>query len=261
MGHASGLPAHIEFYKRLLRGDRQDAASAREGLLRMAATTDLVYCPGAQTVYSDLGYILLGFCLERSTGERLDQLTRRLVTGPLCMRATCFVDLDAEPPAPRPRPVAPTEVCPRRRLVVGEVHDDNSHAAGGVLGHAGLFSTASDLSRFARSLISAMAGAHKWLSPEVVRHFLFASAAPNTNWRLGWDTPSHMSQAGDLWPRDGVGHLGFTGCSLWLDPPHGRYVVLLTNRVHPSRDSTGIREFRRAVMDAVVRRLTSSKSR
>jgi CubicO group peptidase (beta-lactamase class C family) len=96
------------------------------------------------------------------------------------------------------------------------------------------------------------------LAPDVVARFVTTSAAPDTTWRLGWDRPAPLpavSHAGDLWPRQGLGHLGFTGCAIWLDPPRGRYVVLLTNRVHPSREPPGILQFRRAVMDAVVREL------
>ncbi len=258
-GHTSGLPAHVEFFRRLLVGDRQGAPTAREGILRMAATTPLEASPGARAVYSDLGFIVLGGYLERVTGERLDQLTRRLVTEPLGMTTTGFVDLEASPRAPRPAPVAPTEVCPYRGLVVGEVHDDNAHAAGGVLGHAGLFGTAGDLGRFAEAMIAAATGqAGAWFDPAVVRHFFTTRAAPGSSRRLGWDSPSEpteLSHAGDRWPRDGVGHTGFTGTMVWLDPPRERYVVLLTNRVHPRRDGTGIRELRRAVMDEVVERL------
>jgi len=262
-GHASGLPAHRCFYERLLRGERMGACSRRDALLRMVGATDLEYAPGSRAVYSDLGYVLLGFLLERVTGERLDALTARWVTDPLEMSSTRFVDLDADPPAPRPAPVAPTEVCPRRGLLVGEVHDDNAHAAGGVLGHAGLFSTARDLARFARAMIAAAGDQPGWFDPEVVRHFFSTRAAANTSRVLGWDTPSDpraLSHAGDLWPRDGVGHLGFTGCSLWLDPPRGRYVLLLTNSVHfgcADALRSALREFRREVMDAAVRRLSS----
>ena len=105
---------------------------------------------------------------------------------------------------------------------------------------------------------------HGGFDPDVVARFVRKSAAPDTTWRLGWDRPSPppaISNAGTLWPRDGIGHMGFTGTMMWLDPERGRYVVLLTNRVHPSRDELpdqpGIRDLRRAVMDAAVKRLDS----
>jgi CubicO group peptidase (beta-lactamase class C family) len=258
VGHASGYPAHIEFFRRLLVGERAGAASAREAIVRLAGATPLAYEPGTKTIYSDLGFILLGACVERAGGARLDQLAAELVTGPLGMSATRFVDLQADPPVPRPHPVAATELCFYRGLVRGEVHDDNSWSAGGICGHAGLFSTVGDLGRFARALLPAARGERSLFDPGVVRSFFGQSAAPDTSWRLGWDTPSPLpsqSHAGDLWPRDGVGHTGFTGTCLWLDPPRGRYAILLTNRVHPYRDKLGILPTRRAFMDAVVRTL------
>jgi CubicO group peptidase (beta-lactamase class C family) len=276
LGHASGLPAHVAFYERLRAGDRAGASSRREALVRMAATTPPERAPGEQAVYSDLGYILLGAAIERLTGTRLDQAVAARVTGPLGMGQTFFVDLDdparaagRSPEIPARRPgepvrapggpavrVAPTEVCPYRGLVHAEVHDDNAHAGGGIFGHAGLFGPAGDVARFASAMVRAAAGqAVAGFAPEVVRRFFRTSAAPGTTWRLGWDTPATTpgtSHAGDAWPRTGVGHLGFTGTSMWLDPERGRFAVLLTNRVHPSRAHEGIRPLRRAVMDAVV---------
>lgn len=271
LGHASGLPAHVEFFHALRAGERAGASSRREALLRMAAGTPLAHAPGERAVYSDLGYITLGFAIERLTGMRLDHAVRALVTEPLGMRHTFYVDLDdpARAPVPAgqlvhtpgglPVRVAPTEVCPYRGLVHAEVHDDNAHAGGGIFGHAGLFGTAGDVARFAGAMVQAAAGqAVAGFAPAVVRRFFATQSAPDTTWRLGWDTPSStpgVSHAGDAWPRTGVGHLGFTGTCMWLDPERGRFAVLLTNRVHPSRAHQGIRELRRAVMDAVVHHL------
>lgn len=254
-GHAAGFPAHVKFYEQLRAGDWSGAGSPRDALLHLAATTPRPAPPGQRALYSDLGYVLLGFALERATGERLDHLVTSRITGPLGMRRTRYVDLEA---APVDRvDAAPTERCPHRGLVRGEVHDENAHAAGGICGHAGLFSTAGDVATFARALLAAAGGrARAGFAPEVVRRFFATAAAAGTSWRLGWDTPSPVpgtSHAGDLWPQGGVGHLGFTGTSLWLDPRGGRYAVLLTNRVHPSREGAGIKDLRRSVMDAVVR--------
>jgi CubicO group peptidase (beta-lactamase class C family) len=269
LGHASGLPAHLEFFHRLRAGERAGAPSRREALLRMAAGTPLAHAPGERAVYSDLGYIVLGFAIERITGMRLDQAVRAHVTEPLGMRHTFYVDLDdparvpagqvVHTPGGLPVRVAPTEVCPYRGLVHAEVHDDNAHAGGGIFGHAGLFGPAGDVARFAGAMVQAAAGqAVAGFEPAVVRRFFTTRSAPDTTWRLGWDTPSTtpgVSHAGDAWPRTGVGHLGFTGTCMWLDPERGRFAVLLTNRVHPSRAHQGIRELRRAVMDAVVHHL------
>jgi serine-type D-Ala-D-Ala carboxypeptidase len=255
-GHGAGLPAHVDFFERIWAGDLAGARSPREAIFRMAAQAPSVGPPGERAVYSDVGYILLGLALERAAGRRLDALVAERVLRPLGMTATTYVDLDARPPPPRPAPAAPTEVCARRGLVCGEVHDENAHAGGGIFGHAGLFSTAPDVARFCRAMVaSAAAATGAPFDPDVVRALITRRAAPDTTWRLGFDTPAPqpgVSHAGDRWARDGLGHLGFTGCSLWLDPPRGRYAVLLTNRVHPTRAGDGIRALRRAVMDAVV---------
>lgn len=258
-GHASGFPAHIEFFRRLRAGDRAGAPSAREALVAMAGATPLAYRPGEKTLYSDLGYILFGAALERAGGDRLDRLFAELVAGPLGMTSSFFVDTEAGAAPPAGVRIAPTERCPVRGLVHGAVHDENAHAGGGICGHAGLFSTVGDLQRFARAVCAAATGdASGPFEPAAVAAMLGQSAAPNTTWRLGWDTPDPtpgVSQAGDLWPRDGVGHLGFTGCALWLDPPRRRSVALLTNRVYYSREREPIRTVRRALMDATCRAL------
>ena len=230
--HSSGLPAWRPFYQ---------TAQRREDFPALAAAEPLEYPTGSRAVYSDLGFMLLGALCERAGYSRLDELAARTVFAPLGMDATRFVDLTRPE---RPEGVAPTEICPRRGLVVGEVHDDNCHAAGGILGHAGLFSTAGDLSRFAGALCDNR-------FPEaLVREMWTPSGVPGSTWRLGWDSPSEThSQAGTKWPLTGVGHLGFTGCSLWIDPAQQRWVVLLTNRVHPRRDDDRIKTLRPAVHD------------
>lgn len=265
--HTSGLPAWRPFHERLRAGETLGAASAREAILRMAAMEPLEAEPGVRALYSDLGFILLGFLAERAGGDRLDELTRRTVLEPLGLRSTRFVDLDAQPPAPLPNPVAATELCARRGLVSGVVHDDNCHAAGGILGHAGLFSTAEDLSILAAALVTAWHGQRQagGFPPELVRTFFqVKESVPGSTWRMGWDSPSQepgTSQAGDLWPRDGVGHLGYTGCSIWIDLERARWILFLTNRVHPSRENTKIREFRPRLHDAIVRAFDSPRPR
>jgi serine-type D-Ala-D-Ala carboxypeptidase len=253
LGHASGFPAHRKFYQRLWAGEREGAGSRREALLRMAGATPLEAQPGSRVTYSDLGFITLGFALERVAGERLEVLARKLIFEPLGMARTRYVDLDE---LDRPEPVAPTELCSVRGLVRGEVHDENAHAAGGICGHAGLFSTAPEVATFARELCRSAAGEPGALfDSALVRELFRERAGPGSTWRLGFDSPSPepgVSSAGDRWPARGVGHLGFTGTSMWLDPAEGRYVILLTNRVHPTREREGIRELRRAVMDAAA---------
>ena len=260
VGHSAGFPDHVKYYERLWAGERAGAGSARDALVRMAGATPLCDPPGTVTRYSDVGYILLGAALERAAGERLDRAAARLVLDPLAMRSTFFVDLEA----PRARPpgvIAPTEICPVRGLVAGAVHDENASAAGGICGHAGLFSTAGDVARFADAMIAATRGEPRHFDAAIARRLTATESTPGSTWRLGWDTPARtmgVSHAGDRWPRDGFGHLAFTGCSMWLDPPRRRHVVLLTNRVHPTRHGAGIRELRRAIMDGVVDALESA---
>jgi CubicO group peptidase (beta-lactamase class C family) len=260
LGHASGLPPHVALYERIAAGDRAGAASPYGAFLAMAAAPRAAARPGEHAAYSDLGYALAGAVVEAAGGARLDALFAREIAEPLGLASTRFVDLAQQRPAWK-SPVVATEFD-ARGLVCGEVHDENAHAAGGVCGHAGLFGTVGDVSRFARAIADAAHGDASVFAPSVVQQFLATTAAPGASWRLGWDTPSDTpgaSHAGDLWPRDGaVGHLGFTGTSVWLDVPRRRWVALLTNRVHPRRDrpeAQAIKELRRAVGDAVVRGL------
>jgi CubicO group peptidase (beta-lactamase class C family) len=197
-------------------------------------------------VYSDLGFIVLGDLVERVAAERLDALARRHIFAAAGSTSARFVDLAS---SDRPADVAATE-----RIPPGEVHDENCHAAGGILGHAGLFATGDDVARVVEALLAAFHGdAGAPFTTEAVRTLWSPGGVPGSTWRLGWDGPAaHGSSAGTLWPRTGVGHLGFTGCSIWIDPPRRRYVVLLTNRVHPTRADERIKAFRPRLHDAVV---------
>jgi CubicO group peptidase (beta-lactamase class C family) len=246
LSHSAGLPAWRPLHERLV-GER----SPRDRIVELAAAEPPERPPGVASVYSDLGFILLGAVCERAGRARLDALAADLVLGPLGAGAR-FVDL-ARPGHDRPSPVAATELDARRGLIQGEVHDENCHAAGGVLGHAGLFATAGQLSTVAAALVAAWHGDARAFPPDLVRAFFAPAGVPGSTWRLGWDGPAPAgTQAGERWPKSGVGHLGFTGTSLWLDPPRRRWVVLLTNRVHPSRDDQRIRAVRPAVHDAVI---------
>lgn len=255
--HAAGLPAHRPFYlwpaiAALPPGER------RAAIQRAAASEPLAEPPGTRAVYTDLGFITLGWLLERVGGARLDELAAREIFRPLGLGATAFGLLSAGPE----REIAATERCAwRGRLLVGEVHDQNTWAMGGVAGHAGLFSTAADLATIARALVDAWRGATAGVGPagplverDVIREFWRPSGVPGSNWRLGWDGPSAGgSQAGEKIARSAVGHLGFTGCSLWIDPERERAIILLTNRVHPTvRDDPRFRRFRPAVQDAAL---------
>jgi serine-type D-Ala-D-Ala carboxypeptidase len=262
LGHAGGCVAHVELFHDLWAGRWDGAATARDALVARAAREPLGGAAGAATVYSDLGYIQLGAVLERAGGAPLEDLFAREVTEPLGLATARFVHVDRS--GEHPTDVVATEIDPRRGgLVRGVVHDENCHSAGGVAGHAGVFATIDDVARFAAAMVALAAGERRGaIDPAVAQRF-FATppTAEPTTWRLGWDTPSlepGVSHAGDRWPRAGaVGHTGFTGTSVWLDLPRRRWVVLLTNRVHPRREDTAdaIKALRRAVADATVARL------
>jgi CubicO group peptidase (beta-lactamase class C family) len=235
--HSSGLPAWRPLFQTARGRDAIVAAAAAQGLERP---------PGSASVYSDLGFILLGQLVEDVAGARLDALAQRELFPAVGAARARYVDLAL---ADRPVDVAATEGFPP-----GEVHDENCHAAGGVLGHAGLFATSADVAALATAVIASWHGDGGAVFPSALVRTLFgASSVPGSTWCLGWDRPAaHGSSAGERWPKDGVGHLGYTGCSLWLDLPRRRAVVLLTNRVHPSRENQQIKAFRPLLHDTIV---------
>jgi uncharacterized protein YbbC (DUF1343 family)/CubicO group peptidase (beta-lactamase class C family) len=236
--HSSGLPAVAPLFKEI-RG--------REAYLERIQGMALEYPPGSRSTYSDLGVILLGEILERVAGQPLEAFTRERIFEPLGMRDTLF-----RPPADIRLQIAPTEQDPwRGRMVQGEVHDENAFAMGGVAPHAGLFGTAGDLARFAQMMLDGGI-----VSRETIALFTRRAGIPNSDRALGWDTKSAQgSSAGTLFSASSFGHTGFTGTSMWIDPERQLYVILLTNRVHPTRENNLIREVRPAVADAVVRAL------
>ncbi len=244
--HTSGLPAF-----RLLYRETADRMSA----LALADTTALDTLPGARFVYSDLGAIVLTQAVEAAWGEPLDAILDRRVFAPLGMGATRFL-----PPADWLPRIAPTEQDPwRGRMIHGEVHDENAARLGGVSGHAGLFGSARDMLVFGDWLLAARAGHDSLpvaLDPDIARRFTTRQDLPPGSSRaLGWDTPSDMSSAGTLLSPRSFGHTGFTGTSIWLDPERDIVIVLLSNRVHPTRENGKWGPVRRNVADRVVQGL------
>jgi CubicO group peptidase (beta-lactamase class C family) len=200
-------------------------------------------------VYSDLGILLLGEILERVTGKDLEDLANQEVLGPLGMNDAMY-----RPAAALRSRIAPTEIDSwRGRLVHGEVHDENAFGLGGVAPHAGLFSTARSLGAFAQMMLNGGAyGGRRLLKPETIALFTRrANLVAGSSRALGWDTPSEPSSAGALFSASSYGHTGFTGTSLWIDPERELFAILLTNRVHPTRDNPKITELRPAFHDAV----------
>jgi CubicO group peptidase (beta-lactamase class C family) len=245
LAHASGLPAHRPFYERL---------TGRDALFDAPAAEPLEAAPRTRAVYSDLGFLVLGRALERALDARLDVLFAAEVARPLGVRSLRFIDLarpGARPALLRRHAVAPTQVRGGRARR-GAVDDDNAFAMRGVAPHAGLFGAARDVLAFGLALCRAWHGGG-FVPAEVVRGFCTRSAVPGSTRALGWDTPASTgSSVGTRFPRDAVGHLGYTGGSLWLAPARGLVVVLLTNRVHPSAANVAIRALRPALHDAVM---------
>ncbi|MHB1329713.1 MAG: serine hydrolase domain-containing protein [Gemmatimonadales bacterium] len=247
--HSSGLPAHRPLWQ-----DAPDAASAPA----LVIATPLDTFPGARMVYSDLGAITMTVLLERVYGQKLDRLFAERVVKPLHLESTRF-----QPPGSWLRRIAPTERDPwRGRLVHGEVHDENAAFLGGVSGHAGLFSSAADLLVFGEWLLRERNGppgrrpGNPSISSEVVREFTSRQeVVPGSSRALGWDTPSNGSSAGTRLSRWSFGHTGFTGTSIWIDPTRELVVVVLSNRVNPTRENTRIGPFRIMVADRVAEAL------
>ena len=259
--HSSGLPAYSPLWREL-RG--RDAYARRIGAMGLA------YTPGSRTVYSDLGIMVLGFIIEEVTGQTLDVFLDERVFGPLGMRDTGYNPRSWADPVPggagygeaMPESdgalpilarVAPTEVDTvyRHTHVHGVVHDENAYALGGVAGHAGLFSSARDLAVFAQMMLNG--GEYdgiRVVDSEIIA--LFTRRADGSGRALGWDKPG----ASDPFSPRAYGHTGFTGTSVWIDPEYDLFVVLLTNRINPTRNNTKHAALRRAVHDAVIRAIT-----
>jgi CubicO group peptidase (beta-lactamase class C family) len=271
--HASGLTAYLPFFR-----DHQGRAEFE----RAICTLPLEYAPRTRSIYSDLGFMLLAFILEDAYGTPIAAQFDRLVRDPI-FRLKAEATEPPERSLPESRSFrlqaeesreknlhfrlkadvtgadtgryAPTELdLWRGRLLQGEVHDENAWALGGAAGHAGLFGTAAGVGVFARVMLGVLrpnveAGL---ATPETVARFVRKSTVPGSSRALGWDTMLPTSSCGTRLSPHAIGHAGFTGTSLWIDPAQDLYVVLLTNRVHPTRENNAIQSVRRAIHDAVV---------
>jgi len=244
MTHTSGLPPFKEYWR---------TSSSKQETLRRIFAEPLEYEPGTKVVYSDLGIILMAEIIQRLTGKSLDQLAKEDIFDPLGMQQSIY-----NPPKKLWPEIAPTEFDSqlRHRLVQGEVHDENAYAIGGVSGHAGVFSTASDLAVFCQMLLNGGAYAHqRVLKRATIAQFTAAQALAQNTRTLGWVVPTENSSSGHYFSPHSYGHTGFTGTSIWIDPDRQLFVVLLTNRVHPTRENHKIAEVRPAVHDAIIKSL------
>jgi CubicO group peptidase (beta-lactamase class C family) len=254
--HNTGMRAFAPLWR--------EARGATEYLHKIGALP-LEYETGKATVYSDFGPILLMLAIQRITGETFDEWLHANLFAPLGLRETLFNPLQQtivrtgsgaadESAVLLPR-IAPTEIDTlfRRQHMHGRVHDENAFAIGGVSGHAGLFSSARDLARFAQMLLNGgQLDGHRFLRPETIAYFTRRQNERSSR-ALGWDTPARNSSAGDFFSESAFGHTGFTGTSMWLDPRTQTFVILLTNRVNPTRENQKHVPLRRALSDAVNR--------
>jgi CubicO group peptidase (beta-lactamase class C family) len=237
--HSSGLHPWRAFHETLLERERKKGErwigtpAAKEWILESICRSALVHEPGTAAVYGDLDFIVLGAVVEAAAGQPLDALCQERIFAPLGMTQTCFLREPASE-AGRRR-FAATENCPwRGRIVWGEVHDPNAAAMGGVAGHAGLFAPADDVMRFASALLDVWHGRSDFVPRERLVEFATRQSLPaGSDWALGWDTPTPgASSSGRYFSSQSIGHLGFTGTSLWIDLDAEAVVVMLTNRIH-----------------------------
>lgn len=241
LAHSSGLPAYEKLFLR---------AKMRDELLREAFAVPLKNDPGTHAEYSDVGFILLGVALERIAGEPLDRFCQRELFVPLNMSRTTY-----NPPASWKSEIPPTanDKAFRKRVIQGEVYDENASVMGGVAAHAGLFASATDVATFANAVLN---GGAPIVQPQTVSLFTKRETSPpGTSRALGWDTPSKPSQSGKYFSKSSFGHLGYTGTSLWIDPERQISVTLLTNRTWPDSPNKAITEVRPKFHDAVMEAL------
>jgi serine-type D-Ala-D-Ala carboxypeptidase len=246
LAHSSGLPAYVKFF---------ETCSTPDTLLRAALQLPLEAQPGSRTEYSDPGYILLGKAIEVQSGEPLDAFCTREVFAPLGLASTCF----------RPAPASCAAIPPtehdtwfRNRVIQGEVQDENASVLGGVAGHAGMFSNVPDLLRFAQCILDTArsTSGQAIFKPATLDLFATRQSTPDGKSRaLGWDVPTPPSSSGRFFGPRSIGHLGYAGTSLWIDPDRDLAVALLTNRTWPDRSNDAIRQVRPAFHDAVIQAL------
>ncbi|MGH7667903.1 MAG: serine hydrolase domain-containing protein [Gemmatimonadaceae bacterium] len=237
--HTSGLPA-FRAYDRITTNADSIAA------LMMAEPLEAL--PGTRYVYSDIGAYLAGKIVERVSGQRLDRYLADHVFGPLGMDETMY----NPPDSLRPR-IAPTELDPRRGgKLRGRVHDERAYYLGGISAHAGLFSSGADLARFAEMYLNGGAlGSVRLFRPQTVIAFTTLQDTTLSNRAIGWEKPNGTNSAGHLMSPSAFGHTGFTGTSIWIDPARDLFIVLLTNRVDPTRNNHKIGGVRIALADAL----------
>jgi CubicO group peptidase (beta-lactamase class C family) len=253
--HRSGLPA-VRPYWRRLREERPDlvaTSAARSFVAGYALAEPLEYEPRTRALYSDLGFIVLGELIERIAGRSLDEIMAARLSVPLGLLDTSYRPLQHR--SGSVAGIAPCGSCAWREGVVrGVVQDENAYAMGGVAGHAGLFGTAREVHRIVAEYVTAATGRPALFDAGLVQRCWERDGGtrPTSTWAIGWDTPTPgASSAGSAISAAAVGHLGYTGTSIWIDRERDVHIVLLTNRLHPDRENLGLRRVRPRVHDAI----------
>lgn len=253
--HSAGLKDYQTFYFEL---EKIEPKNRKVFLRDLLIRNPLAYEPGKGALYSDLGFMLLEWIIEEKAGMDAPEFLERYFYGPLGLKRT-FLKENALSLRYPLNQFAATENCPwRKRIIQGETHDENAHALGGYSGHAGLFGTAEEVYTIVNLLREHYYGKRNdYLNPETVRTFFTKQKiVKESTWALGWDSPSPQnSSAGQYFSENSVGHLGFTGTSVWMDLAKDVIVILLTNRVHPTRHNEKIKQFRPLIHNAIMEEL------
>ncbi len=260
LNHSSGLPDWKPYYQEMIKEgeegkDALGSSASKQKICQMVHEESLIAPPGKKSLYSDIGFILLGEIVEKVAGEPLHRFCFRKIFSKAGCKETTFIRTRQRPQRFRGRRFAATEDAPWYGIVCGRVHDENAYAMGGVAGHAGLFSTARETYLLVRLWMNSLRGEGEFdqkLATRFVTRQRQRGVPPDSTFGLGWDTPSsENSSSGKFFSPSSFGHLGFTGTSIWVDWEKDLVVVLLTNRIHPDRENKKIVAFRPELHDLI----------
>jgi CubicO group peptidase (beta-lactamase class C family) len=259
--HSAGFPDHVPFYESVQQEAQKHSEEyigspeAKQLVIKKVCETEPIYEPGQYTKYSDLDFMLLGHLIESVSGMSLDTFCDEVIFQPFGLTHTFFQPLGKKI---HEGEYAATERCEwRQTIMCGRVHDENAYAMGGVAGHAGLFSTIDDIHHFMVKLHKCYMGNDDTIPQKIVKQFFTRqNLVQGSSRALGWDTPSRnqkeKASGGTLLSEKSVGHTGFTGTSIWLDLKRKLLIVLLSNRIHPSRHNHTFLNMRPKIHDTVV---------
>ncbi len=247
LSHSSGLPSWRPYYIRL---SKYPLKIRKKMIVDWILKEKLLFYPGSRETYSDLDFILLSYLFEKITGRDIKEIAEEIYN----LLGFSYTFLGISKKKIKREDFSATELCKwRKRIIQGEVHDENAFSLGGYSGHAGLFSTAKEVYDLCSILLDHYEGERGDIfKPDILKEFF---KKQNNRWTLGWDTPTKNSSSGKLFSKNSIGHLGFTGSSIWMDLDKKIIVVFLTNRIHPGRENQKIKAFRPILHDEVMKRI------